>query len=133
MKSYWIKPDYTVEIKETAGEPSWEDMKEFVGGYLEHVSVLFDNRPCSMFVNEEGALIPLEENIIATQVYYAASRARGVDPANDAEREADQLAQLEKLAEGLGVPKENIKTFSLGPPGAPKIYGPVILFDRPAR
>lgn len=132
MKSYWIKPNGEVELHETPNEPEWKDMQEFVGGYLEHVTVLFQGKRCSMFVHEMGAILPLEENLLATEIYYNASRARGVDPANDAERKADELRSLEELAKNLGVDKENIKTFSLGPPGAPKIHGPVVLFDRPA-
>lgn len=132
MQSFWIKPDGTMEVHETPGEPSWDDMKEFVGGFLEHVSVLFQGRRCSMFVHEEGALIPLDVNSVATEIYYAASRARGVEPTDDASREADAEAQLRELAKNLNVKPENIHNITLGPPGAPKIHGPVVLLDRPA-
>ena len=49
---------------------------------MEHVAVLYQGKPASMFVDEVGALIPLEFNRRATEIYHAAwlSRYPTADP-----------------------------------------------------
>ena len=134
LRSFWIQPDGTTEIHELEGMPRydddvWKQAKEFIGGYFEFVHVLFNGERCDMIVDEDGIMKQLPVNAVATEIYYAASRARGVEPTCDASREADSQAQLERLAAGLKIDPKNIRTFNLGPPGAPKIYGPAIVFE----
>lgn len=53
----------------------------------EHVHVLFNGARRSMFVDEFGSGVygrdPLPVNDAATEIYWAASRARGLDPAKE--------------------------------------------------
>lgn len=55
------------------------------GARLEHVRVLYKNAPCSMFVDEFGAILspPLAVNPKATEIYHAASKRRGIIPGPD--------------------------------------------------
>lgn len=129
MKSRWIRPDGTEEHHDTPGEPSLDEMQKFVGGFIELVTVLYKGKKCHMIVNENGIAEGLPVNETATEIYYAASRARGVEPTDDAQREADSKAQLEGLAKNLGVKPEDITQIKLGPPGAPKIHGPAIVLE----
>lgn len=55
--------------------PSWEKMKEIVGGWLEHVTVLSHLNDddsgfySSMYINEEGLIMDLPRNAAATELY----------------------------------------------------------------
>ena len=129
MKARLIMPDGTETVKEWPGEPPYEDMKEFVGGYIELVTVLNGGKRCHMIVNEEGMILGLPINDAATEVYYAASRARGVEPTDDAQRLADSQAAFESLKKGLDPEGKGIAHINLCPPGAPKIHGPAMLLD----
>jgi len=44
-------------------------IEPIVGGYLEHVSVLWEDKPMDMFVAEEGGMKRLPYNELATKVY----------------------------------------------------------------
>jgi len=44
-----------------------EEMQKVVGGYIEIVSLASEKK--RMVVNEEGAIIPLKPNFIATMIY----------------------------------------------------------------
>ncbi len=46
-------------------------------GYVERVIVLHEGKRQNMFVHEEGALVGLPENPAATEIYHAATKARG--------------------------------------------------------
>ncbi|HEY8066577.1 MAG TPA: hypothetical protein VIF40_17910 [Methylosinus sp.] len=71
------------------------------GAHFEHVAVLGDDgRPTDMFVDDTGALLGHPINLAATRVYHRASIARG-----------------EHHERGII-------------PGAPMIYGLVVVFDR---
>lgn len=64
-----------------------EAAQKVVGGYIELVSVLHEGKACHMIANEMGALYmwghnknqQLDINRKATEIYHAASRARGQD------------------------------------------------------
>lgn len=66
---------------ETRSEVDWPNdpgygriahlIEPFVGGRVEHVSVLYEGERRDMFVHEEGALIPLARNERATEIYRA--------------------------------------------------------------
>lgn len=61
-----------------------EASQKIVGGFIEIVSVLHNAKPCTMVVNEEGALckwgtgqLPLPINARASDIYKAWSRTQG--------------------------------------------------------
>lgn len=47
-------------------------LMEIIGGYVEHVRVIFDGKIMALIVNEEGALMepPLPVNETATKIYH---------------------------------------------------------------
>jgi len=55
-----------------------ERLKEIVGGDIEHVHVLYEEKPAYMVVNETGAVQspPLPVNKEASHIYHAASAKR---------------------------------------------------------
>ncbi len=129
MRSHWIHPSGSVVIRDEEGTPDWGEMQKYVGGDLEIVNVLFLKKACHMLVHDEGMVIGLPKNPKATEIYYAASRARGVDPANKEERKADEAKQLENLAERHGIPIENIITSKLGEGMENCIYGSAVVLE----
>lgn len=124
---HWINADGTERIEASPLGPTFNAMEKFVGGQTEHVSVLYNGYPASMFVHEFGRRQWPDRNPNATEIYFAASRARGVDPEN--EEYATQ--ELLKLADSMGVPHENIVRLDKaeGMAKAPGIYGPAILLE----
>ena len=52
-------------------EPSGEELRTMVGGWLEMVNVVFEGRHCQAIVNEEGKLNGLPVNLEATSMYHA--------------------------------------------------------------
>ena len=70
MKSHWIKPNGDREEHDTPEEPDWEEMRKFVGGDLELVSVMFKGRACHMLVHAMGAILSLDVNKEATSIYH---------------------------------------------------------------
>jgi hypothetical protein len=129
MKSHWIEEDGTVTVQEDEGEPPFNTIQAFCGGYVEHVNVLYEGQQCSMFVHDEGAIRGLPVNEVATDIYWNNARAQGVDP-NDAEqRKAMEDAHVERLAKQLGIDMKHISVVSLGhEESPPKIHGPAVLF-----
>jgi hypothetical protein len=122
---HWINGDGTERIEETDEGPSFEAIKDFLGGWSEHVSVLYDGRPTSMFVHELGRSAFKERNPLATEIYFAASKARGVDP----EDKVAEIKEVEATAERLGIPVENITYLDPEPQKPVGIYGPAILLE----
>lgn len=61
-------------------------IEPLVGGHMEHVTVLFNNRESDMFVHEEGRLLGLPRNEKATEIYLTAWKKRfpGLEPDPDA-------------------------------------------------
>ena len=126
VRVHWIDKDGN----ETIGMefyPTTGQMKKWVKGWTEHVSVLYNCKPASMFVHEFGRRQWPARNPAATEIYFAASRARGVDP----EDKAQEAAELNKLAGGLGVKPENIIYLEdqEGMAKAVGIYGPAVLIE----
>lgn len=87
-----IKPDGTQEdhVVDWPKEPGYDRIRAVVepilgGGFLEHVAVLFCDKPHDMFVDEEGHLPHknLPRNEKATAVYRRATLKR--DPKRDPE------------------------------------------------
>ncbi len=125
-KVHWFGADGTQTTEEDVTQPTFSAMEEFLMGKTEHVTVLHNGKRCSMFVNEFGRSQWADRNPTATQIYFAASRARGIDPEN----KEQERQEVEKLADSLGVPHENIYHMedpaTAKPPG---IYGPAILLE----
>lgn len=63
----WTKPNQLASIV-THGEPTLEEMQEYVGGWIEIVRVKFEGKDCDMVVNEEGKLLGLPVNHFASIV-----------------------------------------------------------------
>ncbi len=101
MKNYAytiIKPSAASWADGTAGavewpkEPGYDAIKTLVQPLLqdgikrhvnfEHVAVLFKRQRASMFVDDYGAFMGLPVNRAATEIYHAASKARGADTSN---------------------------------------------------
>ena len=127
-KIHWIPVDPTepIRVEESTTMPSRDDMMEFVGGWLEYVNVLYEGHfPTSMIVNEEGRLRGLEPNNRATEIYWAASKARGVDLGDAAQRRADWDA----YARSLGVDPDAVVSLDPQPDLPPYIHGPAIVLQ----
>lgn len=126
VRVHWIDKNGD-EIIHMEPYPSMQEMKVYVGGWTEHVSVLYNCKPASMFVHEFGRRQWPDRNEPATQIYFAASRARGIDP----EDPVQAKAQVNKFAEQMGVKPENVyhleKQDGMAPP--PGIYGPAVLIE----
>lgn len=78
----------TVFIPRQPGFKSLDSIvRPMIGGRcknIEHVSVLYKDKPHDMFVDDEGALvvngrIPLQRNEVATSIYHAYSISKGRD------------------------------------------------------
>ena len=79
-----IPVDGAGEVREADKCPPFEELRQIVGGHIEHVRVLFDGKLAHMFVNELGAVeagpgYPLPINPIATEIYHQLSRSQGRD------------------------------------------------------
>lgn len=121
---HWMEPDGSVRTELATKEPTLDAMKEFVGGWIEHVAVMYEGKyPTSMIVNEDGIRLGLPVNEAATRIYWAASAARGYDLA----KEEDRKALDAEWAARMGVPAEAV--MNLGPGGPPYIYGNAILLE----
>ena len=80
MKVHVIQPDGVVRDVELIGldKPS---LRNFVGGDIEYVAVLFNGKPATMIVNEIGAVRnseinqtgPMQPNARATAIYWTAT------------------------------------------------------------
>ncbi len=129
MKSRWIQPDGSEEIHHLDHDPTLTQMQEFVGGNVDIIQVLYLGKPCHMVVHDEGMLIPLPKNLVATEIYYTASRARGVEPTDRKASQADSDAQIAGFAASLGIAPENIVSLDLGNDMENCIYGPAIVLE----
>lgn len=127
-KIHWIPVDVLKpeRIEESDKIPTSDDMRIFVDGWLEFVNVLYEGKfPTVMVVNEEGRLNDLPVNERATEIYWAASAARGVNLANKEEREADSRA----FWKARGVDPDQVTTMDPKPDEPPYIHGPAILLE----
>ncbi len=123
---HWFGADGTQTTEEDAIMPSMATMEAFLMGRTEHVSVLHNGKSSSMYVHEFGRRQWADRNPTATEIYFAASRARGIDP----EDTKQARKELEAMADSMGVSHENIHYMedpaTAKPPG---IYGPAILLE----
>lgn len=72
----------TVKTDKAAAPPSLQDLQDYVGGYIEVVNVLVDDEPMQMVVNEEGLILDLPVNVMASKHYatYALKKMRCFPP-----------------------------------------------------
>lgn len=125
-KIHWIPTEGPERIEESDTAPSNEEMKAFVGGWTEHVNVLYEGVfPTSMFVKDDGRVLNLPVNRVATEIYWAASKARGVDLANKEERDADAKA----FWESRGIDPDQVHNIDPRPDDPPFIHGPAVLLE----
>jgi len=104
--------------------PEYQELADFITGYIEHVTVLYNGRRCSMWVHEEGRFNFDERNEWATQIYMTNVRLQGKDPEDPGTRRT----AAEELADAMGISKDAV--VSMGSDGKPEgIYGPVVLVD----
>lgn len=128
---HWINVDGTERIEENVESPTFNAMKDFLGDNAEHVTVLYANRRCSMFVHEFGRIQGLPRNEKATEIYFAASRSRGIDPMAEFEAFGSTIPEGEEGSEGVmkDTPFGRARVINLDPrPNEPLgIHGPAIL------
>lgn len=125
---HWIDPEKDEIIEEATMPPVWDAMVEFLGGQPESVTVLYKGRRTLMFVHEMGRVIGLERNPAATEIYFAASRARGADPMAEFEKRGTTDMRREDVDDGpfKGAEIINMDPTPNEPPG---IHGPAILLE----
>lgn len=128
---HWIRPEGTVVVETNAESPTFDKIKEFLGGHSEHVTVLYEGKRASMFVHEFGRIQRLPRNEKATEIYFAASRARGIDPMAEFEAFGSTIPEGEEGPEGVmkDTPFGRARVISMDPtPNEPPgIHGPAIL------
>jgi len=111
--------------------PSLKKMQEWVEGYVEHVTVLHNGTRAHMWVNEEGRICGrwADRNPTATEIYFAASRARGVDPDGVDTRHTEAESEVIRgITDRLAIAPINVIT--LPDDGKPEgIYGPAMLLE----
>ena len=56
------------EVEEFLYNGFYAEIAEIVGGYIEAVS--FGDKPYFCYINEEGKLLELKENVVATALWY---------------------------------------------------------------
>ncbi len=74
---HYIEANGNIETKEAVKCPPLTEFQSFVEGYVEPVYVLFNDKRCVMFVNEDGHRLELPYNPDATAIYHEVSRRRG--------------------------------------------------------
>lgn len=81
MKAHTIQPNGQV-IDSELTKVDFELLRDYVGGDVELVAVLFNGQPATMIVNETGAIKtpPLPINARATAIYWTAT-IKGITPA----------------------------------------------------
>lgn len=121
---HWITAEGAVSIQENATLPKWDSMKEYIGGYLERVNVLYNGVQTTMWVHEEGRMQWEVRNEAATEIYFAMSKSQGIDPEDPVQAEE----QLQAYAKSLGIPLENIIRTDVDDKKV-GIYGPAILLE----
>ena len=127
---HWIRPGGTVVVETNVQSPSFDKMKEFLDGHSEHVSVLYKGKPASMFVHEFGRILGLPRNAVATEIYFAASRARGRDPIAEFERKGTTDPKSEDaIPDGWPTLATQVINLDPTPNEPPGIHGPAILLE----
>jgi hypothetical protein len=63
-----IQPDGTESISRRDVAPSLKELQAIVGGYIELIidAAIWQGQPAQVYCNEEGALIKLAPNLLAT-------------------------------------------------------------------
>lgn len=74
---HYYHADGSYDTRRAADCPPLEDLQSFVGGYVECVWVLFNEKRCAMFVNEDGHRLNLPVNLQATKIYHEAALRKG--------------------------------------------------------
>lgn len=72
----WIGHDNSVRI-EDGKKPTFKQMQEWVGGYVERTVVTWEGQQCSMYVNEDGHSMGLPYNARATSLLAIATSRPG--------------------------------------------------------
>lgn len=124
-KVHWIGTDGGYGIEDSNAVPDTEAMRKFVGGYLEFVHVFHNGSMHYMIVNDEGRLKGLPVNKPATEIYFAASRARGVEPTDPEQSKAD----ADNWARSKGIDPKAVIHLDPRPDEPPGIHGPAILLE----
>ena len=115
---------WSLDVEYPDEAPMYEKLKRHIGGFIEHVTVLYNGRRCSMWVHEEGRMQFDWRNEWATQIYFTNMRLQGKDPESPEVR----LEGAHALADSLGIPHDAV--YTMGSDGKPEgIYGPVVLVD----
>ena len=125
---HWIRPEGTVFIATNTESPTFDKMKEFLGGHSEHVTVLYKGKRASMFVHEFGRILGLPRNAVATEIYFAASRARGKDPMTEFEKKGTTDIRPEDISDGP-FKTADIVNLDPTPNEPPGIHGSAILLE----
>jgi len=122
---HWIETDGTVREETAHKMPDWELMQKYVEGYIELVRVLHNGAAHYLIVNEEGRMRAMPFNEKATEIYFAASRSRGVEPTDPASAKKD----AEDWARSKGIRPDFVVSIDPRPDLPPGIYGPAILLE----
>ncbi len=122
---HWIDTDGTTREETAHSMPNWELMQKFVEGYIEIVNVYHNGAMHQMLVNDEGRMRDMPMNKVATEIYFAASRARGVEPTDPEQAKAD----ADKWAKSLGADPDFVVHLDPKPDLPPGIHGPAILLE----
>ena len=131
MKTRWIQPDGSEFEKEVGPEgPNWQEMRQFFGDYVEHVSVLYQGKRCSMFVAESGMINQLPINDKATDIYWANMRAQGCEPTDPESLDKFERNAVERMAAAFGHDGAEVNVIKLGAQTGPsRIHGPAVVCD----
>jgi len=120
---HWIPARGEGRVERADSSPSLKAMQAWCAGFVEHVTVLYKGKRASMYVHDEGRIIGLPVNKAATEIYWAASRARGVEPSDQVEREADKQAFSERFKADFTVDLDT------RPNDPPFIHGNAVLLE----
>ena len=125
-KVHWIEPSGEITTEEHDAPPSYEEMKEFVDGWVEIVSVLFEGHcPTQMIINEEGRIKDLPRNQVATDIYLANLRSQYPDAADDEACHRLALAAAREKYRMRGINMVEVDLY----PGLPFIAGHAIVLE----
>lgn len=120
----YFNADGSCRIETADQPPTLEQLQQAVGGYIEVVNVIYQDRVCQMIVNEEGLMKCLPRNQVATDIYLEAMRRQFPGVANPFKAARDAAR---KQWEERGVP-----VFSSEPGGYeddPYIAGNAVVLD----
>lgn len=121
---HWFNAEGVERIEEINRPPNWNAMVDYIGGYLEHITVLYKGQSTAMWVHEEGRMRWQVRNEAASEIYFAMSRSQGIDPEDPAQAEEQLLA----YAASMGITPENIIRTGVDDKKV-GIYGPAILLE----